>query len=123
MEKEKIKVLFDTDADGYIMGWSQEFWDGRQWQTPFDTTNAVELTADEIGGIVMGATKYADGKLTVDADKQKALADIAEPDTQTDPQVAALQAKVDTQNEAITQLTNLVVAVADPDKLNKALGL
>lgn len=123
MMKEKIKVSFYFDADGYIVGYQQEFWDGRQWQTPFDTTNAVELTADEIGGIVMGATKYADGKLTVDVDKQKALADVAEPDTQADPQVAALQAKVDTQNEAITQLTNLVVAVADPDKLNKALGL
>lgn len=123
MDKDKLKVLFTTDAGGYITGWQQEFWDGRQWQAPFDTTNAVELTPDEIGSIVMGATKYADGKLTVDADKQKALADAAEQETQTDPQVAALQEKVDTQNEAITQLTNLVVAVADPDKLDKALGL
>ena len=123
MDKNKLKVLFATDADGYITGWQAEFYDGRQWQVPFDTTNAVEIAPADLDTIVMGATKYADGKLTVDADKQKELAAAAEPTTQTDPQVAALQAKVDTQNEAITQLTNLVVAVADPDKLNKALGL
>lgn len=123
MTKDKIKILFITDADGYIIGYQSEFYDGRQWQTPFDTTNAVEIAPADLDTIVMGATKYADGKLTVDAYKQKELAAAAEPTTQTDPQVAVLQAKVDTQNEAITQLTNLVVAVADPDKLNKALGL
>ena len=68
--KDKIKVLFDTDVDGYITGWQQEFYDGRQWQTPFDTTNAVELTQTEIGTIVLGATRYTDGKLVVDESKQ-----------------------------------------------------
>ncbi|MFD1440790.1 hypothetical protein [Lacticaseibacillus hegangensis] len=121
--KNKILASFMTNTDGYITGYQQEFFDGKEWQTPFDTTNAVEVAPGDLDTIVMGATKWVDGKLTVDADKQKALADVDEQDTQTDPQVAALQAKVDTQNEAITQLTNLVVAVADPDKLNKALGL
>ncbi|MFD1398663.1 phage infection protein [Lacticaseibacillus suilingensis] len=89
MEKEKIKVLFDTDADGYIMGWSQEFWDGRHWQAPFDTTQAVELSPDDISGIVIGATKYEGGKLTVDEARREALAQLATPQPTTDQQMLA----------------------------------
>ncbi|MFT8775036.1 MAG: phage infection protein, partial [Lacticaseibacillus paracasei] len=36
MEDDKVKAIFSTDEDGYITGYQQEFWDGSQWQTPFD---------------------------------------------------------------------------------------
>lgn len=89
MKKEKIKVLFDTDADGYIMGWSQEFWDGRQWQTPFDTKNAVEVAPGDLDTIVMGATKLRNGKLVIDEAKQTELEHPVTPQPTTDQKMLA----------------------------------
>lgn len=89
MEKEKIKVLFSTDADGYINGYQQEFWDGRQWQTPFDTTNAVEVAPGDLDTIVMGATKLRNGKLVVDEAKQAELEQPVTPQPTTDQQMLA----------------------------------
>jgi len=74
MDKETIKVLFDLDADGYIIGWQQEFYDGKAWQTPFDTTNAVEVTLADLASIALGASKVSsDGTITTDAEKQKEI--------------------------------------------------
>ena len=100
---QSFLVKFDFDNDGYISGWSQAFFDGYMWQTPFDTTNAVEMTQADLDGISLGATKLTDGKLVVDDDK---LAEITAKANQTTPtpeqlminslglQVAALQAKL-----------------------------
>lgn len=68
--KDKIKVLFDLDGNGYIIGWQQEFYDGTKWQTPFDTTNAVDVAPANLETIVMGATKLVDGQLVLDTAKQ-----------------------------------------------------
>ena len=68
-KKDKYKVLFDFDSDGYIVGWQQEFFDGQDWQTPFDTSSAVEMSQADIDGISVGATKLTDNKLIVDQDK------------------------------------------------------
>lgn len=72
-EKDKVRVLFGLDADGYIIGWQQEFYDGEQWQAPFDTTDAVEVAAPDLATIVLGATKWVNGKLVIDHDKQAEL--------------------------------------------------
>jgi hypothetical protein len=72
-EKDKVRVLFGLDADGYIIGWQQEFYDGEQWQAPFDTTDAVEVAAPDLVTIVLGATKWINGKLVIDPDKQAEL--------------------------------------------------
>ncbi|WP_203663557.1 phage infection protein [Lacticaseibacillus sp. 53-4] len=72
--KDKIRVLFDTDADGYIIGYQQEFYDGKAWQTPFDTTNAIEVTPTDLANICLGASKVSeDGTITTDADKKAEL--------------------------------------------------
>ena len=72
-EKDKVRVLFCFDTDGYIIGWQQEFYDGEQWQAPFDTTNAVEVAPGYLDTIVMGATKFVDGQLVLDTSKQAEL--------------------------------------------------
>ncbi|WP_125570452.1 phage infection protein [Lacticaseibacillus songhuajiangensis] len=72
-EKDKVRVLFGFDADGYIIGWQQEFYDGEQWQAPFDTTGAVEVAAPDLATIVLGATKWVNGKLVINPDKQAEL--------------------------------------------------
>lgn len=72
-EKDKVRVLFGLDADGYIIGWQQEFYDGDQWQAPFDTTDAVEVAAPDLATIVLGATKWVNGKLVINPDKQAEL--------------------------------------------------
>lgn len=93
--KEKILVSFYFDDDGYITGWQAEFYDGSRWQTPFDTTNAVELTQTEIGTIVLGATRYTDGKLVVDESKQAELEQPVTPKPTAEQQlIAALMLKV-----------------------------
>ena len=71
--KDKIKVLFDINDAGYIIGWQQEFYDGNQWQAPFDTTNAVEVAVADLATIVLGATKFTDGQLVLDTVKQAEL--------------------------------------------------
>jgi len=71
--KDKIKVLLELDDDGYIIGYQQEFYDGKAWQTPFDTTNAVDLAQSDLNGILLGATRFIDGKLVLDTSKQAEL--------------------------------------------------
>ena len=74
MTKDKVQVLFDTNADGYIIGYQQEFYDGKAWQTPFDTTNAIEATPTDLANICFGASKVSeDGTITTDADKKAEL--------------------------------------------------
>lgn len=64
-------MLFDTNADGYIIGYQQEFYDGKAWQTPFDTTNAIEVAPTGLANICFGASKVSeDGTITTDADKK-----------------------------------------------------
>lgn len=64
-------MLFDTNADGYIIGYQQEFYDGKAWQTPFDTTNAIEVTPTDLANICFGTSKVSeDGTITTDADKK-----------------------------------------------------
>jgi hypothetical protein len=84
--KDKIKVLFDLDGDCYITGWQQEFYDGEQWQTPFDTTNAVEISQSDLNGISLGTTKLIDGKLVLDTSKQAELESEANKVTPTSEQ-------------------------------------
>ena len=71
--KDKIKVLFSIDADGYIIGYQQEFFDGKEWQTPFDVTGSVDVTPADLETIVIGATKLVDGQLVRDKAKQAEL--------------------------------------------------
>ena len=71
--KDKIKVLFSIDADGYIIGYQQEFFDGKEWQTPFDVTGSVDVTPADLETIVIGATKLVDGQLVLDKAKQAEL--------------------------------------------------
>ena len=73
MDKKIIKVLLDTDSAGYITGWQQEFYDGTKWQTPFDTTNAIDLAQSDLNGISLGATKLIDGQLVLDTVKQEEI--------------------------------------------------
>ncbi len=84
MEAEKVKAIFSTDEDGYITGYQQEFWDGSQWQTPFDDEKAILIAPEELKKIAIGASKLADdGTVVIDTDKQAALekaANIKTPD-------------------------------------------
>ena len=94
--KDKIKVLFDLDVNGYIIGWQQEFFDGTKWQTPFDTTNAVDWAQSDLNGISLGATRIVDGQLVLDTVKQAEIEAEANKVTPTTEQqmIAALMAKV-----------------------------
>ena len=95
MTKDKVQVLFDTDADGYITGWQQEFWDGKRWQAPFDTSKAVEVAPGDLDTIVMGATKLINGKLVVDEAKQAELEQPVTPQPTAEQQlIATLMLKV-----------------------------
>ncbi|WP_203634120.1 phage infection protein, partial [Lacticaseibacillus suibinensis] len=62
---------------------------GRQWQTPFDTTNAVEVAPGDLDTIVMGATKLINGKLVVDEAKQAELEQPVTPQPTTDQKMLA----------------------------------
>ena len=74
MEADKVKAIFNTDEDGYITGYQQEFWDGSQWQTPFDDEKAILIAPEELKKIAIGASKLADdGTVVIDTDKQAAL--------------------------------------------------
>ncbi|MFD1439844.1 phage infection protein [Lacticaseibacillus hegangensis] len=94
--KNKILASFMTNTDGYIIGYQQEFFDGKEWQTPFDTTNAVEVAPGDLDTIVMGATKLINGKLVVDEAKQAELEAEANKVIPTTEQqlIAALMLKV-----------------------------
>jgi hypothetical protein len=71
--KDKIKVLFSINTDGYIIGYQQEFYDGKEWQMPFDTTDAVSLPQAEIDKIALGSSELIDGAIVVDKAKQAEL--------------------------------------------------
>ncbi|MCT4383891.1 phage infection protein [Lacticaseibacillus paracasei] len=71
--KNPIKALFSLNDGGYITGFQTEFWDGKNWQTTFDTSKAVEVDPAELNKIVFGATKYTGGKLVIDKDKRAEL--------------------------------------------------
>ena len=89
--KDKIKVLFSIDADGYIIGYQQEFFDGKAWQTPFDTTNAIELSPADLASIALGASKVSsDGTITTDTDKKAELeAEANRPEPSPEQQLIA----------------------------------
>jgi hypothetical protein len=91
LNKDKIQVLFDTDADGYIIGYQQEFYDGKEWQTPFDTASAIEVTPANLANICFGASKVsADGTITTDADKKAELqAEVNKPEPSPEQQLLA----------------------------------
>ncbi|WP_179395061.1 phage infection protein [Lacticaseibacillus absianus] len=118
-----MKVSIDSDNQGYITGYQQAFWDGEQWQAPFDTTNAVDLARIEVDKIVLGASKLVDGAIVVDRAKLAEMEEADKPQPSAEEQVALLQTKIDTQQQAFTELSNLVFTVADQDKLAAALGL
>ena len=122
MEKEEYTTLLHV-GEGYIQGYEVEFWDDREWQTPFDTTDAVLLPQSEIDKIALGASKLVDGAIVVDQAKLAEMQEAAKPQPTAEEQVVALQAKLDTQQQAFTELSNLVFTVADQDKLAAALGL
>lgn len=72
--KNPIKALFSLSDGGYITGYQQEFWDGSQWQTPFDDEKAILIAPEELKKIVIGASKLDDdGTVVIDTDKQAAL--------------------------------------------------
>jgi hypothetical protein len=108
MDKDKIHVLFDTDADGYIIGYQQEFYDGKAWKTPFDTTNAVQLSEADTATIVLGATKYADGQLVIDTAKQAAIKQATQP-IDYEAKVAELEAKLQEATNATLELADAVL--------------
>jgi len=95
--KDKIKVLFDTDVYGYITGYQQEFYDGKEWQIPFDVTSAIEVTPMDLANICFGASKVSsDGTITTDEDKRSELEAEANKVIPTPEQqmIASLMAKV-----------------------------
>ena len=72
--KEKIRVLFETNNEGYIIGYQQEFYDGTKWVSPFDTSKAVEVAPADLAGICLGASKVSsEGIITTDEDKRAEL--------------------------------------------------
>ncbi|MEO3720090.1 phage infection protein [Lacticaseibacillus paracasei] len=91
MDKDKIRVLFDTDEDGYIIGYQQEFYDGKAWQSPFDATNAIEVTPTDLASICLGASKVSeDGTITTDAAKRAELeAEVNKPEPSPEQQLLA----------------------------------
>lgn len=115
--KDKIKVLFSIDADGYIIGYQQEFYDGTDWQTPFDATNAIDLSANDLDSIVFGATKVTDGKLVVDQSKiadMQAANDAAEKQAVQDQvTITSLKQKNDLLQSAVMELSNYVFSLPD----------
>ena len=88
MEADKVKALLSTDENDYITGYQQEFWDGSQWQTPFDDEKAILIAPEELKKIVIGASKLADdGTVVIDTDKQAALEKAANQVTPTAEQM------------------------------------
>ena len=110
--KDKVKVLFDLDSNGYIIGWQQEFYDGKAWQTPFDTTNAIEVTPADLNGIALGASKVSsDGTITTDADKKSEIESEADKVIPTpEQQIASLQQANDSLQSALLELSDIVLS-------------
>lgn len=117
VEKDKIKVLLDLDDDGYIIGYQQEFYDGKEWQTPFDTTNAIEVTPADLASIALGSSKVSsDGTITTDAEKQKEIEDaeakLEEEAKPADYQTIIAQLKLEQEqtNEALLEISDMLLA-------------
>lgn len=114
LQKDKIKVLFSTDEDGYILGYQKEFWDGIQWQVPFDDSKALLVTPESIESIIIGASKIdSNGNITLDEDKKSVL-EKQEQDFKTpEEQVASLRQSNDALQSALLELSDLVLSGGD----------
>ena len=106
--KDKIRVLFDTDADGYITGYQQEFYDGKEWQTPFDVTGSIDVAPADLETIVIGATKLIDGQLVLDTSKQ---AELEAEANKVIPTVDQLKAENATMQSALMELSDYVFSI------------
>ena len=107
--KDKIRVLFDTNEDGYITGYQQEFYDGKEWQTPFDVTSAIEVTPMDLANICFGASKVSsDGTITTDDDKKAELEAEANKVITT---VDQLKAENATMQSALMELSDYVFSI------------
>lgn len=110
--KDKIKVLFDTDANGYILGYQNEFFDGSNWVVPFDTSKAIDISPSDLSNIHLGASKISsDGTFTLDEEKDKELIAEQEKAINLTPekQLEDLQAKNDKLSAALLELSDLVL--------------
>ncbi|WP_179394991.1 phage infection protein [Lacticaseibacillus absianus] len=101
-----MKVIFDTDDEGYITGYQQAFWDGEQWQTPFDTTDAVDLAQIEVDKIVLGASKLVNGAIMVDQVKLAEIAEADKPQPTAEEEIAQLKADNATMQSALMELSD-----------------
>lgn len=111
-----MKIKIETDSNGRLIQWGHAN-DTRE--VGEKVGSFVVIDQQDMSQVISDHAALIDGQIVLD----EGYTEPKPPQQEAEPSVADLQAKVDTQNEAITQLTNLVVAVADPDKLNKALGL
>lgn len=102
--KNPIKALFSLNDGGYITGFQAEFWDGKNWQTTFDASKAVEVDPAELNKIVFGATKYTGGKLVIDKDKR---AELENNQPKPEPTAAELKEKYDQLQAALLELADL----------------
>ncbi|ABJ70671.1 hypothetical protein [Lacticaseibacillus paracasei] len=102
--KNPIKALFSLNDGGYITGFQTEFWDGKTWQTTFDTSKAVEVDPAELNKIVFGATKYAGGKLVIDKDKR---AELENNQPKPEPTATELKEQYDQLQAALLELADL----------------
>ena len=69
MEADKVKAIFSTDEDGYITGYQQEFWDGSQWQTPFDDEKSILIAPEELNTDKQAALEKAASQVTPTAEQ------------------------------------------------------
>ena len=122
VEKDTVKVLFSFDDQGWIVGYQSEFFDGTDWQTPFDATNAIDVTPTDLAGVVLGASKVSsDGTITTDAEKQKEIEDaeakLEEEAKPVDYQaiIAQLKSEQVQTNEALLELSDMLLAATSTD--------
>ncbi|WP_125710065.1 phage infection protein [Lacticaseibacillus porcinae] len=95
--KETIKVLLEFDADGWIISYQNEFWDGHDWGVTFDLNdpNVIDMTQTELDGIALRASKLVDGKVVVNQEKLAELQAAAAPQPTAEQQmIAALSLKI-----------------------------
>ena len=111
VEKATVKVLFSFDEQGWIIGYQSEFFDGTDWQTPFDVTNAVDVAPADLANICLGASEVSsDGTITTDADKKAELeAEANKPEPSPEDKIAALQQSNDSLQSALLELSDIVL--------------
>jgi len=111
VDDTKIKVLFNKDTEGYIVGYQKAFWNGTEWETPFDTTNAIEVSNDSLKDIYIGASKVdALGNITTDADKKAELEKKEQSILSPEDKLASLQQSNDELQSALLELSDLVLS-------------